>query len=72
MRINLLFIFVEFEKIEWFNSRPKLLKFLDKYKTARKGLLLAQFFLSLISLIMICYGLNGIISELLRVKTFIR
>lgn len=72
MGINLIFILVEFDKIKWINSKPKLLKFLNKFKTARKSLLLVQLFLILISLIMIDYGLNGIINELLRVKTFIK
>lgn len=68
--MNLFLTLVDIEKMRWFNYKPKLLKFLNKYKTVIKSFLLAQYCLILFCLIIILYGLNGILIELTRVQSF--
>lgn len=69
LAINLIFIFVDFEKYKWIKNRPRLLKMLNKYKIVRKTLLVPILFLLLFSSIISNYGLNAIIIALLKYKS---
>lgn len=70
--VNLILILIDFEKFEFFKSRPNLLKWINRTKLSRKGLVLAFFILTVVCLIAINFGLHHLISELLRVKKFIK
>ena len=69
--LNLFIFLVDIEKIQWLNSRPKLLNYLNKFKTTKKGVLLVQYCITLFSLMVIYYGLSSILFELLRIKTLV-
>ena len=69
--LNLFIFLVDIEKIRWLNSRPKLLNYLNKFKTTKKGVLLVQYCTTLFSLMIIYYGLSSILFELLRIKTLV-
>jgi hypothetical protein len=68
--MNLFLTLVDIEKMRWFNSKPKLLNFLNKYKMVINSFLLTQYCLILFCLILILYELNGILIELTRVQSF--